>query len=204
MPVIRTSATLWLAGIISGVCGVYPISATPLKLDYSTPITAKGFTFDGGHIPSVPYQLGAVPWVVNLSPDPPKYLAPGATAQTDATAADAEALMNKLMTQLLPAWAPITQSAKPLSDDSLIVHLYKAIHAAAGESAVCDNLACVGANFGVEYKPGAGDPVDVHWIQIITADGNSSIDNGKSRLGLPYYDDGAVADRTVSSISPAW
>jgi hypothetical protein len=202
MLVIRSVTNLCLAGMISGLYGLYSISASPIKLDYTTPLTVDGFTKQGSHIPSIPYQVGDVPWLVSLSPDPPKYLPPGATAQSDANAAEAEALLDKLMTQMLPAWAPVTESTTSLSDDSLIVHRYDAVHAAAGESALCDNLACVGADFGVEYKPGTGDPTDVHWIQIITADGKSSIDNGNSRQGLPYYDDGSTADKTGVLDSP--
>jgi hypothetical protein len=196
MLVFRSATKVLFAGMIGGLCGVFPSFAAPIKLDYTTPLTVNGWTKAGSHIPSVPYQVGTDPWVVNLSPDPPKYLPPGATSATDSNAADAEALLSKLMTDQMPKWAPLTESTTTLSDDSLIVHLYEAVHAAAGESAICDYLACVGANFGVEYKPGKDDPTDVHWIQIITADGKSSIDNGLSRQGLPYYDDGGTADKT--------
>ena len=67
----------------------------------------------------------------------------------------------------------------------------------------------VGAEFHVQYVPGAGDPTEnIHWIQVVTDNHNVTnnpghgnneniVDNPFSPAGrAPYYDDGAAANGT--------
>ncbi len=85
-----------------------------------------------------------------------------------------------------------------LSDDSLVVHTYD----------VQGTSARVGAEFHLEYVPGAGDPTtNLHWIQVVTTNHSirnppgsahgttfNGVDNPFSPMGRsPYYDDGGAA-----------
>jgi hypothetical protein len=169
-------------------------AATPLTTDYAAGqinfTTARGNTFFmlGGHVSSVFYDVAATDgtnqlWWVYLDPDPPEYLRGASAADTGTFGRSYPASAG---------WS-LQQSANELSDGSLIVHQYEAVHDDAAHS--------VGANFGIEYKPGAGDPADVHWIQILAEQTNGP-DNERSLTHFsvdgggrtPYYDDRAAAN----------
>jgi hypothetical protein len=63
-----------------------------------------------------------------------------------------------------PAWT-FSISPTPLSDGSLHIHTYDAIH---GDGPNGNCASCVGAEFDVEYVPHGDDPLlNVHWIQIV-------------------------------------
>jgi hypothetical protein len=182
-------------GTLGVLVGVSQLCATPIKLDYKNPLTLLGAQLPGSHVPLVNYNVGAIPWVVTLQPDPPVYLPPAATAQSNLDAFDAETLLSNIMSTSYPKWS-VAESPNSLSDGSLDVHIYEAVHEAKGASLFCKN-ACVGANFGVNYVPGKGDhPTDVHWVQVVTLDGKVSVDVKDNKQGSPYYDDNGAADAT--------
>ena len=171
------------------------VLASPLKLVYPrTPITIpiddKGnkYTYPGTHVPSVPYKVKEDPWVVNLQPDPPKFLA----------AASDE--LKKLMKNDFPNWA-VSDAKNQLSDDSLNVHTYAAIHGNKGDT-FCEKGACVGADFLVIYTPHKDDPTDVHWIQVLTAHGITFLDDTINKGLDPYYDDHGAANKQFFADSP--
>jgi hypothetical protein len=95
-----------------------------------------------------------------------------------------------------PAWT-FSISPNPLSDGSLHIHTYDAIH---GDSSDPPCPTCVGAQFDVEYVPHGNDPLlNVHWIQIV-ADNHALhgahgtlenvVDGAPPGTRSPYYDDG--------------
>ena len=99
-----------------------------------------------------------------------------------------------------PAWT-FSISPTPLSDGSLHIHTYDAIHGD-GPNGDCDT--CVGAQFDLEYVPHGNDPLDIHWIQIVADNHAVGSEHGtqENRVDVPaghagnspYYDDGYSAD----------
>ncbi|USN99925.1 MAG: PEP-CTERM sorting domain-containing protein [Phycisphaeraceae bacterium] len=86
-----------------------------------------------------------------------------------------------------------------LSDNSLKVHTYDALH----------NVDLQGVQLHIEYVPGQGDPTsNVHWIQVVNDNWNITAPNAADRgpghnervvdlhstATSPYYDDGFAAD----------
>ncbi len=158
-----------------------PAVCSPLTTGFTGPashftIGKTPYEMPHDHVDFLFYNLGVQRWLVQLNPDPPEYLA----SPTDNFT---EVLSNKF-----PATAGGLQyqsTATPLSDDSLIVHWYDAVHSGSK----------VGADFGVEYVPHGTDPVaNLHWIQVITdSDPENKVD-ARYVLTDPYYDDGGVAN----------
>jgi hypothetical protein len=131
------------------------------------------------------YNIGTVSWQAVLDPLSPAESVRGGTSNFMA-----------VLTAAFPAssgWTFVT-AATNLSNGSLRVHTYD----------VKGTPSSVGAEFDLEYVPGAGDPImNIHWIQVVTnnhsatnSPGHGStvsiLDNPFS-LG-PYYDDAGAAD----------
>lgn len=194
---IMRPAAFHVLGLLA--CG-FPLSASPLKLVYpgttnpaaaiSIPDGRGGqYTYSGKHVHSVDYQVNNAPWVVNLSPDPPVYFAPGDISDEGFYAEfSLQQLLGSAFTGLTFA-----DAAQPLSDDSLNIHTYAAIHGTGPN--VCADGKCVGADFAAIYTPHGTDPTDVHWIQIVSSDGGAPrLDNAGSKGRSPYYDDHGSAN----------
>ena len=171
------------------VCLCLPIASetSPFKIDYTggpTKLQPPGLPelpVPHRHVPSEDYLVGADNWRVWLVPDPPEYL----RVVDAATAAIIAA-------ELGVGWT-FASSARELSDDSLVVRLYEATY-----ETPCLNIPaepeCVGANFGLDYVPGVGDPAVIHWIQVVKSNhrpgallhgvGEHRIDLTRPRTGL--------------------
>ena len=154
------------------------VRATPLVLQY-----------DLGHVPFVRYTLSdpvsllPVTWEVSINPLDPTFVSTPSQNFLDILAA------------AFPTWTFRTNTFFPppngadlaLSDDSLIVREYSAIH----------EPGLVGADIFVEYSPHGLDPAGaaVHWIQVVTSNHRLGAAHGTPENvldnnggALPYYD----------------
>jgi hypothetical protein len=136
--------------------------------------------FYGEHVPKVDYLVGTEPWQVSIRPDPPEFLETITTNAFDVVLAEFTSASG---------WR-YASAATLLSDESLVVRTYAARHV--GRS--------VGADFIVEYVPHGSDPLDVHWIQVVTSNHKLGAKHGTAEnvvdhrfRGGPYYDQGGSA-----------
>ena len=165
------------------------VQADPIVIEQPQVSTVGGHTSSGLYDAVDKYNIGTTPWRAFLDPEHAQELAHGGT--------------DNFLTVLKATFAATTgwtfvAAANNLSAGSLKVHTYD----------VLGTPSSVGAEFVVEYAPGAGDPTtNIHWIQVVTTNhsargdnpghGNTfnGVDNGASPGGrAPYYDDGGAAD----------
>jgi hypothetical protein len=205
---MRRFAQLTVLNVILLLCFlVGTAKSDPIILEQYQSRTVFGFTTSGLYDPVDNYNIGATPWIASLDPARPVEIARGGTAN-----------FLTVLTLAFPGasgWTFVA-AANDLSNNSLRVHTYD----------VEGTPARVGAEFDVEYVPGAGDPTtNIHWIQVVTDNHNLTnnpghgnfenvVDNPFSPLGrAPYYDDGGAADmrnfydfpgRTDANMSHSW
>lgn len=147
--------------------------------------TVFGFTTSGVHDVTENYKIKRLDCVANL--------VPATAVEIPGTAGNFFDVLSASYPG--PGWS-YASSVIPLTAGSLAVKTYD----------VQGTPARVGAEFHVKYMPGAGDPVGIHWIQVVTnnhrigaggghgiADNKVDVDAGQAD---PYYDNGGAADAT--------
>lgn len=187
---IITWSPLWFAASAGAALGAVALGTGVLVEDYG-PVTLP-FLINGNPLTTSGLHDSMEPYApINLQ------------CQTDLDVDPAMELANMpfsvftVLESSYPAAAGwnYTTAANKLSAGALKVKTYDAQ----------GTLGRVGAEFHVEYAPGPGDPVDVHWIQVISNNHKHPGQHGtpdnkvdvKAGQANPYYDHFGAATATL-------